>query len=131
MLLYVRVSVKLLRLALKLTDFPFSPLQSYLEESINNPSKKQEMLGDSVAWAGCTIMYLLGQQQHFELFDFSYQFLNVAEVESATVSHYQSSERTKSPNFLQVRSFLIVLILELPFYWFRLATFLYSNLISF
>ncbi|TVU48420.1 hypothetical protein EJB05_08056, partial [Eragrostis curvula] len=80
----------------------FSGLQySYLEESINNPSKKQEMLGDSVAWAGCTIMYLLGQQQHFELFDFSYQFLNVAEVESATVSHYQSSDRTKSPNFLQ------------------------------
>ncbi|KAG2543568.1 hypothetical protein PVAP13_9NG752877 [Panicum virgatum] len=80
----------------------FSGLQySYLEESISNPSKKQEMLGDSVAWAGCTIMYLLGQQQHFELFDFSYQFLNVAEVESATVSHYQSSERTKSPNFLQ------------------------------
>jgi len=114
MLLYVRVSVKLLRLALKLTDFPFSPLQSYLEESINNPSKKQEMLGDSVAWAGCTIMYLLGQQQHFEPFDFSYQFLNVAEVESATVSHYQSSERTKSPNFLQVRSFLL-LVLELPF----------------
>jgi cytoplasmic FMR1 interacting protein len=80
----------------------FSGLQySYLEESITNPSKKQEMLGDSVAWAGCTIMYLLGQQQHFELFDFSYQFLNVAEVESATVSHFQSSERTKSPNFLQ------------------------------
>ncbi|KAL6660319.1 hypothetical protein ACP70R_002441 [Stipagrostis hirtigluma subsp. patula] len=80
----------------------FSGLQySYLEESINNPSKNQEMLGDSVAWAGCTIMYLLGQQQHFELFDFSYQFLNVAEVESATVSHYQSSDRTKSPNFLQ------------------------------
>ncbi|CAD6209520.1 unnamed protein product [Miscanthus lutarioriparius] len=80
----------------------FSGLQySYLEDSINNPSKKQEMLGDSVAWAGCTIMYLLGQQQHFELFDFSYQFLNVAEVESATVSHYQSSERTKSSNFLQ------------------------------
>nr|CAB3497101.1 unnamed protein product [Digitaria exilis] len=74
---------------------------SYLEESINNSSKKQEMLGDSVAWAGCTIMYLLGQQQHFELFDFSYQFLNVAEVESATVSHYQSSDRTRSPNFLQ------------------------------
>ncbi|RCV46586.1 hypothetical protein SETIT_9G543000v2 [Setaria italica] len=80
----------------------FSGLQySYLEETINYPSKKQEMLGDSVAWAGCTIMYLLGQQQHFELFDFSYQFLNVAEVESATISHYQSSERTKSPNLLQ------------------------------
>ncbi|KAL6902344.1 hypothetical protein ACP4OV_005220 [Aristida adscensionis] len=80
----------------------FSGLQySYLEESINNPSKKQEVLGDSVAWAGCTIMYLLGQQQHFELFDFSYQFLNVAEVENATVAHYQSSDRTRSPYFLQ------------------------------
>uniref|UniRef100_A0A0E0NPJ4 CYRIA/CYRIB Rac1 binding domain-containing protein n=1 Tax=Oryza rufipogon TaxID=4529 RepID=A0A0E0NPJ4_ORYRU len=79
----------------------FSGLQySYLEESIN-PSRKQEMLGDSVAWAGCTIMYLLGQQQHFELFDFSYQFLNVAEVENATVSLYQYSDRNKSPNFLQ------------------------------
>ncbi|KAG8073434.1 hypothetical protein GUJ93_ZPchr0006g43364 [Zizania palustris] len=80
----------------------FSGLQySYLEESINYPSTKQEMLGDSVAWAGCTIMYLLGQQQHFELFDFSYQFLNVAEVENATVSIYQPSDRNKSPNFLQ------------------------------
>ncbi|KAF0913715.1 hypothetical protein E2562_024597 [Oryza meyeriana var. granulata] len=79
----------------------FSGLQySYLEESIN-PSRKQEVLGDSVAWAGCTIMYLLGQQQHFELFDFSYQFLNVAEIENATVSLYQSSDRNKSPNFLQ------------------------------
>uniref|UniRef100_A0A0D9VPG5 CYRIA/CYRIB Rac1 binding domain-containing protein n=1 Tax=Leersia perrieri TaxID=77586 RepID=A0A0D9VPG5_9ORYZ len=79
----------------------FSGLQySYLEESVN-PSRKQEMLGDSVAWAGCTIMYLLGQQQHFELFDFSYQFLNVAEVENATVSLYQYSDRNKGPNFLQ------------------------------
>ncbi|PWZ56192.1 Protein PIR [Zea mays] len=105
------VNVLVLRffLVLELTDLSFSPLQSYLEDSINNPSKKQEMLGDSVAWAGCTIMYLLGQQQHFELFDFSYQFLNVAEVESATVSHYQSSERTKSSNFLQVRYFSLYL----------------------
>ncbi|KAM0845315.1 hypothetical protein ACQ4PT_056472 [Festuca glaucescens] len=80
----------------------FSGLQySYLEDSITNPSKKQEMLGDSVAWAGCTIMYLLGQQLHFELFDFSYQFLNVAEIENTTVSLYQSADRSKSPNIFQ------------------------------
>uniref|UniRef100_A0A453IZ19 Uncharacterized protein n=1 Tax=Aegilops tauschii subsp. strangulata TaxID=200361 RepID=A0A453IZ19_AEGTS len=71
---------------------------------MTNPSKKREMLGDSVAWAGCTIMYLLGQQLHFELFDFSYQFLNVAEIETATVSLYQPADRSKSPNIFQVRS---------------------------
>uniref|UniRef100_A0ACD5WRT9 Uncharacterized protein n=1 Tax=Avena sativa TaxID=4498 RepID=A0ACD5WRT9_AVESA len=80
----------------------FSGLQySYLEDSITNPSKKREMLGDSVAWAGCTIMYLLGQQLHFELFDFSYQFLNVAEIENTTVLLYQSADRSKSPNIFQ------------------------------
>ncbi|XP_073001257.1 protein PIR isoform X3 [Typha latifolia] len=80
----------------------FSGLQfGFLEETILDPSKKHEMFGDSVAWAGCTIIYLLGQQQHFELFDFSYQFLNVSEVESATVSLTLSSDRAKSSNFLQ------------------------------
>ncbi|KAJ9553235.1 hypothetical protein OSB04_017280 [Centaurea solstitialis] len=44
------------------------------------PPNNHEMLGDSVAWGGCTIIYLLGQQLHFELFDFSYQVLNIAEV---------------------------------------------------
>ena len=44
------------------------------------------MLGDSVAWGGCTIIYLLGQQLHFELFDFSYQVLNAAEVEATELS---------------------------------------------
>ncbi|XP_008809659.1 protein PIR [Phoenix dactylifera] len=80
----------------------FSGLQfGYLEETILDPSKKHELLGDSVAWAGCTIIYLLGQQQHFELFDFSYQFLNVAEVESGTVPQSLSSERARSANYLQ------------------------------
>lgn len=48
-------------------------------------SNSHERLGDSVAWGGCTIIYLLGQQLHFELFDFSYQILNIAEVEAASV----------------------------------------------
>ncbi|KAJ4753442.1 Cytoplasmic FMR1-interacting protein [Rhynchospora pubera] len=78
----------------------FSGLQFvYLEETVLDPSRKYEALGDSVAWASCTIMYLLGQQQHFELFDFSYQFLNVAEVENASVSF--TADRTKGSNFSQ------------------------------
>ncbi|KAI3819039.1 hypothetical protein L1987_12861 [Smallanthus sonchifolius] len=62
----------------------FSGLQiEYLEDCMQVPPNNHEMLGDSVAWGGCTIIYLLGQQLHFELFDFSYQVLNIAEVDSA------------------------------------------------
>ncbi|XP_052198296.1 protein PIR [Diospyros lotus] len=65
----------------------FSGLQiEYLEESVHVLPSNHEVLGDSVAWGGCTIIYLLGQQLHFELFDFSYQVLNVAEVEAASIT---------------------------------------------
>lgn len=64
----------------------YSGLQiGYLEASVQVPANSYEGLGDSVAWGGCTIIYLLGQQLHFELFDFSYQILNIAEVEAASV----------------------------------------------
>ncbi|CAN6975157.1 unnamed protein product [Brassica oleracea var. botrytis] len=59
----------------------------YLEEITVPQSGQQEVLGDSIAWGGCTIIYLLGQQLHFELFDFSYQVLNVSEVETVSASH--------------------------------------------
>ncbi|KAF4392249.1 hypothetical protein F8388_012705 [Cannabis sativa] len=75
----------------------YSGLQiGYLEESEQVSSGNRELLGDSVAWGGCTIIYLLGQQIHFELFDFSHQVLNVAEVE--TVSSVQSP---RNPQFSQ------------------------------
>lgn len=61
-------------------------------------SPSHEVLGDSIAWGGCTIMYLLGQQLHFELFDFSYQVLNVAEVEGVSPTHAH-----KNPPSLQVK----------------------------
>ncbi|CAI9755823.1 unnamed protein product [Fraxinus pennsylvanica] len=65
----------------------YSGLQiEYLEEAIQAQSSNREVLGDSVAWGGCTIIYLLGQQLHFELFDFSHQVLNVAEVEVVSVA---------------------------------------------
>ncbi|GLT59708.1 hypothetical protein SLA2020_325130 [Shorea laevis] len=64
----------------------YSGLQlEYLEESIQFPPNNHEVLGDSIAWGGCTIIYLLGQQLHFELFDFSYQVLNIAEVEALSI----------------------------------------------
>lgn len=60
----------------------FSGLQiEYLEESVQGVSNNHAVFGDSVAWGGCTLIYLLGQQLHFELFDFSCQVLNAAEVE--------------------------------------------------
>ncbi|VFQ87434.1 unnamed protein product [Cuscuta campestris] len=68
----------------------FSGLQiEYLEESVLLQSSSHEMLGDSVAWGGCTIIYLLGQQLHFELFDFSHQVLNVSEAEAAAFTSPQ------------------------------------------
>ncbi|KAI5667752.1 hypothetical protein M9H77_17605 [Catharanthus roseus] len=79
----------------------FSGLQiEYLENFIQMQSSSQELLGDSVAWGGCTIIYLLGQQLHFELFDFSHQVLNVAEVEDATPSQ-------RNPQFVQVLEVLL------------------------
>lgn len=81
----------------------YSGLQiGYLEESVQVPSSNHEELGDSVAWGGCTIMYLLGQQLHFELFDFSYQILNVAEVEAAS-----TTQTHKNPHYLQGWEFLL------------------------
>nr|XP_009395117.1 PREDICTED: protein PIR isoform X1 [Musa acuminata subsp. malaccensis] len=80
----------------------FSGLQfEYLEETTLDASRRHEFLGDSVAWAGCTIIYLLGQQQHFELFDYSYQFLNVAEVESPTFVQPPFSDQAKINNYSQ------------------------------
>ncbi|XP_041016836.1 protein PIR [Juglans microcarpa x Juglans regia] len=65
----------------------YSGLQiGYLEETTQALSNNNEVLGDSVAWGACTVVYLLGQQLHFELFDFSYQVLNVAEVEAASIT---------------------------------------------
>lgn len=75
----------------------YSGLQiGYLEESSQSPSNNHKVHGDSVAWGGCTIIYLLGQQLHLELFDFSYQVLNVAEVEAISVPQSQ-----KHPHFGQ------------------------------
>ncbi|XWS58454.1 hypothetical protein CRYUN_Cryun08bG0035100 [Craigia yunnanensis] len=75
----------------------YSGLQiGYLEQSVQLQPNNHDMLGDSVAWGGCTIIYLLGQQLHFELFDFSYQILNVAEVEAISIT-----QTHKNPYFGQ------------------------------
>ncbi|XP_022988011.1 protein PIR isoform X3 [Cucurbita maxima] len=72
----------------------YSGLQiGYLEESAQSPSNNHELLGDSVAWGGCTIVYLLGQQLQFELFDFSYQVLNISEAEDGTFVQTQKNSQ--------------------------------------
>lgn len=76
-------------------------MQEYLEESVQVPPSNHEVLGDSVAWGGCTIIYLLGQQLHFELFDFSYQVLNIAEVEAVSIT-----QTPKNSPFAQVSPIL-------------------------
>lgn len=76
-------------------------MQEYLEESVQVPPSNHEVLGDSVAWGGCTIIYLLGQQLHFELFDFSYQVLNIAEVEAVSIT-----QTPKNAPFVQVSTIL-------------------------
>ncbi|XP_073290091.1 protein PIR isoform X2 [Primulina huaijiensis] len=81
----------------------YSGLQiEYLEEAVQAQTSNHGMLGDSVAWGGCTIIYLLGQQLHFELFDFSHQVLNIAEVEAGS-----STLAQKSPQFVQGLEMLI------------------------
>ncbi|CAN1233835.1 Protein PIR [Linum perenne] len=75
----------------------YSGLQiGHLEDSVQSSSGNHDILGDSIAWGGCTIIYLLGQQLQFELFDFSYQVLNVAEVEAGSLS-----QTHRNPHVLQ------------------------------
>jgi hypothetical protein len=63
-----------------------------VEDKVTN----RERFGDSVAWGGCTIVYLLGQHLRFELLDFVYHSLNVAEVEVV------SSLKQAAPSFSPV-----------------------------
>lgn len=46
----------------------------------------EERYGDGVAWGGCTIVYLLGQETRFELLDFTYHVLAVAESDTLSTS---------------------------------------------
>lgn len=70
------------------------------------------MLGDSVAWGACTVIYLLGQQLHFELFDFSYQVLNVAEVEAASIT------QTHKVHYAQVKYIFVVVKLRFSYLFY-------------
>jgi len=47
--------------------------------SKSNEDSTAEIFGDGLMWAGCTIIYFLGQQHKFDVFDFSYHILNVEE----------------------------------------------------
>lgn len=40
----------------------------------------QEKFGDGFLWGGITLVYFLGQEQRFRVFDFCYHILNVEEA---------------------------------------------------
>lgn len=69
----------------------------------------QDRYGDAVAWGGCTILYLLGQQLRFELLDFAYHVLSAAEAESLPSAQELLVERSKSG------SAAYTMVLPLPF----------------
>lgn len=56
----------------------------------------QDRYGDAVAWGGCTILYLLGQQWRFELLDFAYHILAAAEAEALPSAQALLEEKSKS-----------------------------------
>ncbi|KAG6465730.1 hypothetical protein O3G_MSEX015352, partial [Manduca sexta] len=41
----------------------------------------EELFGEGLHWAGCTIIALLGQQRRFEALDFCYHILRVQRVD--------------------------------------------------
>eukprot|EP01137_Pigoraptor_chileana_P010276 Opistho-2@59637 len=41
----------------------------------------EDLFGEGLQWAGCTLMYLLGQHRRFEVLDFSYHIANVNRVD--------------------------------------------------
>lgn len=87
-----------------------SSLQSLLFVHAQNPVEGNLFLdryGDAVAWGGCTILYLLGQQLRFELLDFTYHVLSVAEAEALPSAQLSLAEKSKSsyPS-LEVAAFL-------------------------
>jgi len=51
-----------------------------------------EMYGDGINWAGCTIMYLLGQRNRFEAFSFTNHTLDIEDA---------AKERTSEPSLVQ------------------------------
>jgi len=68
----------------------------------------QECFGDAVAWGGCTILYLLGQELRFELLDFTYHVLSVAESDTlpSSLSYIESRAKGISSYSLEVTAFL-------------------------
>jgi hypothetical protein len=61
-------------------------MQAQNQQSPTEGDSFQERYGDGVAWGGCTFVYLLGQETRFELLDFSYHVLAVAESDTLPTS---------------------------------------------
>ena len=47
----------------------------------------RQLFGEGLNWAGCALVYLLGQQRRYELLDFTYHMLRVHKVDQQTETH--------------------------------------------
>jgi len=75
-----------------------------------------EMFGEGLAWAGCSIIFLLGQVSKFNVFDFSYHLANVASVEKdplPSASGVDLSKMVELANFYKAINDDIFIFLEL------------------
>lgn len=78
----------------------YSSLQFvFCGEMIEDLIGNQQRFGDLVAWGGCTIIYLLCQQLHFDLFDFVFTNINVVEVDNVVITYLTSRETSKPTNY--------------------------------
>jgi hypothetical protein len=93
----------------------FGVLFENLQVHAQNPVEGNCFLdryGDAVAWGGCTILYLLGQQLRFELLDFTYHVLSVAEAEALPSAQLSLAEKSKSSYPSLVKKFHKLLCLS-------------------
>lgn len=58
-------------------------------------SLHSELFGEGLAWAGCTIIFLLGQVSKFNVFDFSYHLSCVASVEKEALPQASGVDLTR------------------------------------
>lgn len=81
----------------------------------------QDRYGDAVAWGGCTILYLLGQQLRFELLDFTYHILSAAEAEALPSAQELLAERSKSGSAAYSMVLSLFLDLAVPHLFFSVV----------
>lgn len=65
------------------------------EELHRQSPTDMEVFGESMIWAGCTILHLLGQRNRFEMFDFSYYLLKLHELDQEKKDQEETKKKKK------------------------------------